>query len=116
MDTLSRRTYFWDTAVPCGSENSHNVVQLNPDEDKYYLLNPYPTLMQSRKKFSPESIRAFARNPNIDLQSIGIYSKSDIQHHIRTQQFKVYCGNEGKVIAKNSFVLVCLGWLIYSPH
>ena len=24
-------------------------------------------------KFSPESIRAIARNPNIDLQSIGIY-------------------------------------------
>ena len=62
----------------------HNVVQLNPDEDKYYLLTPYPTLMQSLKKFSPESIRAIARNPNIDLQSIGIYSKSDIQHHIRT--------------------------------
>ena len=82
VDTLSRRTYFWDTAVPCGSENSHNVVQLNPDEDKYYLLTPYPTLMQPLKKFSPESIRAIARNPNIDLQSIGIYSKSDIQHHI----------------------------------
>ena len=88
VDTLSRRTYFWDTAVPCGSEKSHNVVQLNPDEDKYYLLTPYPTLMQSLKKFSPESIRAIARNPNIDLQSIGIYSKSDIQHHIRTQQFQ----------------------------
>ena len=44
--------------------------------------------MQPRKKFSPESIRAIARNPNIDLQSIGIYSKSDIQHHIRTQQFQ----------------------------
>ena len=88
VDTLSRRTYFWDTAVPCGSENSHNVVQLNPDEDKYYLLTPYPTLMQSLKKFSSESIRAIARNPNIDLQSIGIYSKSDIQHHIRTQQFQ----------------------------
>ena len=87
-DTLSRRTYFWNTAVPCGSQNSHNVVQLNPDEDKYYLLSPYPTLMQSLKKLSPESIRAIARNPNIDLQSIGIYSKSDIQHHIRTQQFQ----------------------------
>ena len=24
----------------CGSENSHNVVQLNPDEDKYYFLTP----------------------------------------------------------------------------
>ena len=44
--------------------------------------------MQSLKKFSPESIRAIARNPNTDLQSIGIYSKSDIQHHIRTQQFQ----------------------------
>ena len=28
--------------------------------------------------------------------------------------FKVYCGNEGKAMAKNSFVLVCLGWLMYS--
>ena len=87
IDTLSRRIYFWDTAVPCGSENSHNVAQLNPDEDKYYLLTSYPTLMQPLKKFSPESIRAIARNPNIDLQSIGIYSKSDIQHHIHKQQF-----------------------------
>ena len=70
-----RRTYIWDTAVPCGSENSHNVVQLNPDEYKYYLLTPYTTLMQPLKTFSPESIRAIAHSPNIDFQSIGIYSK-----------------------------------------
>ena len=88
VDTLSRRTCFWDTAVPCGSENSHNGVKLNPDEDKYYLLTPYPLLKQPLKKFPPESIRAIARNPIIDLQSSGIYSKSVIQHHIRTQQFE----------------------------
>ena len=88
VDTLSRRTYFWDTVVPYGSENSHNVVQLKLDEDKYYLLTPYPTLMQPQKNLSPESIRAIARNPNTDLQSIGTYSKSDRQHHIRTQQFQ----------------------------
>ena len=41
--------------------------------------------MQPLKKLSPESIRAFARNLNIDLQSIGIYSKSDFQKHIRTK-------------------------------
>ena len=86
--SISRQTYFWDTAVPCGSENSHNVVQLNPDKDKYYLPTPYPTLMQPLKKFSTESIRAIARIPNIDLQSMGIYSESDIQHHLRTQQFQ----------------------------
>ena len=34
VDTLSRRTYFWDIAVPWGSKNSNNVVQLNPDEQK----------------------------------------------------------------------------------
>ena len=61
---------------------------MNSDEDKYYLLTPYPTFMQPQKKFSPESIRAFTRNPNIDLQSIGINSRSDIQHHIRSQQFE----------------------------
>ena len=58
------------------------------DEDKHYLLTPYPTLMQPLETFSPESIPAIARIPNIDLQSIGIYSKSDIQHHIRTQHFQ----------------------------
>ena len=88
VDTRSQRVYF-DTAVPCRSENSHNIVQLNPDEDKYYLLTPYPKLMQPLKKFSPESIRAIALNPNIDLQSIGIYSKSDLQHHKRTQHIQV---------------------------
>ena len=51
VDTLYRRTYFWDTAVPCGSENSHNVVQQNLDKDKNYLLTPYPTLMQALEKF-----------------------------------------------------------------
>ena len=76
---------FWDTAVPCGSENSHNVVQLNPDEDKYYLLTPYPTSMPSLKKLSPEGFKANTRNPNLDIQLIGIYSKSDIQYHIGTQ-------------------------------
>ena len=60
----------------------------NPHEEKYYLLTPYPTLMQPLKKFSLESIRAIARNPIIDLQPMGIYSKSDIKHHIRTQQFQ----------------------------
>ena len=44
--------------------------------------------MQPLKKFSPESVRAIARNPNINLQSIGIYTKSVLQHHIRTQQFQ----------------------------
>ena len=77
VDTLSRRAYFWDTTVPCGSEKSHNVVQLNPDEDKNYLLTPYPTLMQPLKN-------VFTR---IQI-SIGIYSTSDIQHHKRTQQFQ----------------------------
>ena len=40
------------------------------------------------KQFSPKSFRTIARNPNIDLQSIGIDSKSDVQQHIRTQQFQ----------------------------
>ena len=44
--------------------------------------------MSPLSKFSPESIRAIARNPSIDLQSIGIYSRSDKQHHIRTQHFQ----------------------------
>ena len=39
VDTFSRRTYLWDTAVPCGSENSHNVVQLNPDEENTIYLH-----------------------------------------------------------------------------
>ena len=47
--------HFWDTAVPRGSKNSHNVVQLNPDEDKYYLVTPYPTLMLPLKSFHPKA-------------------------------------------------------------
>ena len=47
-----------------------------------------PQINATTKKFSTESIRAIAGNSNIDLQSIGIYSKSDIQYHIRTQQFQ----------------------------
>ena len=55
VDTLSRRTYFWNTTVPCGSENSHNVVRLKPDEDKYYLLTPHPTLCNHSKNFHPKA-------------------------------------------------------------
>ena len=68
--------------------NSPTVLQLNHDEDKNYLLTLYPTLTQPLKKFSSESIRAIVRNPNIDLQSIGINSNFDIQHHKPTQQIQ----------------------------
>ena len=77
VDTLSRQNYFWDTDVPYGTEISHQVLHLNPNEDEYFLLTPCPTLMIPLKEFSPESIRATARNPNVDLQSIGIYSESN---------------------------------------
>ena len=80
--------FFFGYSSPIWIKRQPQGIQLNPDEDKNYLLTPYPTLMQPLKKLSPESIRAIACNPNIDLQSIGIYSKSDIQHHIRTQQFQ----------------------------
>ena len=48
--------------------------------------------MQPLKKNLPESIRAIARNPNIDLKSIGIHSKeyTGIQHHIVDSNFKNY--------------------------
>ena len=36
--------------------------------------------MQPLKNILPESIRTIAQNPNMDLQPIGIYSKTDIQH------------------------------------
>ena len=86
VDTLSRRTKFWDTSVPCGSENSNNVVQLNPLKINTIFSHHTPTLMQPLKKSHQKALE----NPNIDLQSNGIYSKSDIQHHIRTQQIKIY--------------------------
>ena len=40
------------------------------------------------KKILPENIHAIARNPNIALQPILVYSKSDLQHHNRTQQLQ----------------------------
>ena len=44
--------------------------------------------MNSKELYETESIRVISRNPNIDLQSIGIYSKTDIQHHLRRQHFR----------------------------
>ena len=44
--------------------------------------------MPPLKEFSPESIKAIAHNPSIDLQSIGKHSRSDIQHHIQTEEFQ----------------------------
>ena len=44
--------------------------------------------MSPLKKFLPKSKGAIARNPNIYTQSTDIYSSSDIQHHLRTQQFE----------------------------
>ena len=126
VDILSRRRYIWDTAVLCGSEYSHNVVQLNADEDKYYLLTPYPTLLPPLKKFLPESIKAIARNPNNDLQSIGICSKSDIQHNIHTQQFQetrtkkyhLYMNLKTKIVMKQSQNSIKMKYIlsIHSPE
>ena len=41
--------------------------------------------MPSLGKFS-KSMRAIVRNPNIDLQSMGVYSKADLQHRNRKIQ------------------------------
>ena len=71
VDALSCKTYFWDTGVPCGSKNSHNVVQLNPDEDKNYLLTPYPTLMQPLKSFHQKAIEL------LPATQISIYNRSE---------------------------------------
>ena len=38
VETGSRSLYFWDTAIPCGSEISHIVLQPNLNEDKYGLF------------------------------------------------------------------------------
>ena len=63
------------------------MVQLNPNEDKFHLLSPYPTLKSPSKKFLPEIICAIGRKPNVDLQSLKNYPKTNI-HHIRTQQYQ----------------------------
>ena len=47
-----------------------------------------PTHTISNYNATIKKVFTIARNPNIDLQSIGIYSKSDTQHHICTQQFQ----------------------------
>ena len=74
---------FLGYSCPIGSEISHNVAQLEPYKDQFYQLKPNLVLLPFSIKFLPETIRAIARNSNIDLQSIGKYY---IQHHICTQQ------------------------------
>ena len=69
-------------------KKNHNVVLLNPNENKLYLLTQDPILKPSFNKFSPKTICAKARNPIKDSQSIVIFSRSDIQHHIRTQELQ----------------------------
>ena len=49
------------------------------------------------KKNSPESFRATARNPNSNLKPIGIYSRSDKQHHIRKQQFQEFLAQKNTI-------------------
>ena len=44
--------------------------------------------MPPLKKLSPESIRAIARNPNLGLKSFGMFSRSHLEHHIRTKRFQ----------------------------
>ena len=84
---LYKTNIIWVTAVPLGSEYSHNVVQMNHEEVKLDLLAPCSTSKPPQKKFSPKKLCTRARNPNIDLQPKGIFSKSNIQHHIQKQQF-----------------------------
>ena len=46
--------------------------------------------MSPLKTFHPRVYaRAIAHKPNISLKTIDIYSRIDINHHIRTQQFTV---------------------------
>ena len=89
VNTLSSRILFRDTAGTCGSENIHNVVQLNTNK-KNYLPTAYPTFKPRIKRFSSERIRAIARNPNIDPQSIIFYSKMTYIITLEHNNFKNY--------------------------
>ena len=113
---LSRRTYFWDTVVPCGSKIIHNVVQLNADEDKYYLLTPYPTLMPPLKKFSPENIKAIAKNPTINRYILQIrYTTSHPYTTISRTPYKN--GHNTKTIQRPKFTKTCRNGRFFThPH
>ena len=50
IDTLSSRTFFWDAAAPCGSENIQNVGELNPNKDKKLSTNSIPYFKATYKK------------------------------------------------------------------
>ena len=70
--TLSRRTILLVTVGLWVSNYSHNVEELNSDEDELYLLTQHPTLRLSLQQFLPENIRAITQNPDINLQLKGI--------------------------------------------
>ena len=86
VDTLSRRKYFGYRS-PMYIRKQPQRLSKKPRRRKLLRTITLPLFKAPLKKFSSESIRAIARNPNIDLQSIGIYSKPDLQHHFCTQQF-----------------------------
>ena len=52
------------------------------DQNLRKLVLAYPTLMLSLKKFSPESIKAIARNPNIGYPNIqNQISNTTLEHN-----------------------------------
>ena len=63
-------------------------MQLNPNKDKYYLRTPYRTLKPPLKKISIESIRAIARDLNLDLQSLGIFNYEISKITLELNKFK----------------------------
>ena len=62
----------------------HSLIQTKIN----FIFSHKTLLISTLRKLSPESNRVIARNTNIGLQSTCMYSKSDVQHHIRSQQFQ----------------------------
>ena len=52
LDTLPLLIFFWDTAVPCGTENSNIFLHLSPNKDEKFLL----TLRSSHLKACAKSL------------------------------------------------------------
>ena len=54
VDPITRQTFDYATPIPCDN-NPQNMIALDPDADKYYILTPKPVEQKAPHFFKPVS-------------------------------------------------------------
>ena len=77
VDPITRQTYDYATPITCDT-NPNNIIELDSDDQDFYILGPEPIKRKPPLMFTPSQIKTTIRPNTFAAQDAGIYSNAEL--------------------------------------